>query len=511
MNLKHTLIVAALGHLLIILAAVLPAAADVTVSAYVDRTGVTLGESVQLRVTVGDAEEGSVDTGPITDFKVYPRGTSTSVQWINGKSSRKVIYSYMLIPTRSGTLTIPALAVAVDGRTLHTEPIEVTVDVQDNTQAPPKDRDVWVTAQVSDENPYVGQQFSYTFKLIRAVEVSDARFSPPEFKGFTAKEIEDRKSYSKVINGRQCDVTEVQYMLIPKSPGPQVIDPAMLQLNILRPGQQRFRDPLDDFFNNPFINRSQLEPRILHSASVNLNVRPLPPYDGSGSFSGLVGRFSLKAEAEKTDIKVGDSTTVSLTLAGKGNLPDAPVPELSAGDAFKVYTDNPTEEVHLTAEGYTGKRVFRTALVPVKAGSFTIPPVSLTYFDTQRQAYQTLATDPIRLQVTPGENVQAAPVAAAPDHQPALKKKVQFTGRDILPPKQDLDALTPRRPLSPAAFALWLLLPMALFGAVTLFQRRRQGDAGPAGRMKARARQALKAADQAKGDQNSQELMLRPS
>jgi hypothetical protein len=504
MNHRHGPTFAAMGQILYVLAVVLlaaaaPAAAEITARAYVDRTSVTLGESVQLRVTVTDAE-GGVNTDPITDFKVYPRGTSTSLRMVNGRTTRQATYNFMLIPTRSGSLKIPALEVKADGRTLRTDPIEITVGVQDNTQAPPKDRDVWVSAQVSDQEPYVGQQIRYVFKLIHAVQVSDARFSPPDFQGFEAKEIEERKSYPKVINGREHYVTEVQYVLTPLNPGSRVIEPAMLQLNVLRPGQQRMRDPLDDFFNNPFLNRGRFEPQILQAEALNLKVRPLPPYDGPEPYSGLVGRFTLKAEAEKTAIKVGDSTTVSLTLAGKGNLADAAAPELTPGDAFKVYADTPTEEIQLTPEGYRGKRVFRTALVPVRAGGFEIPPVRLAYFDPEQQAYRTLATDPISLQVAPGESVQAAPIAIAPENLPSLKKKVEFTGRDILPPKEDLDALQPRRPLSPSAFALWLLLPLAAFGAVTLFQRRRQGDAGPAGRMKTRARQALKEADQAGGD-----------
>lgn len=504
MNPRHGPTPATVGQFLIFLTAVLlaaatPAAAEVTARAYVDRTSVTLGESVQLRVTVTDAEA-EVDTDPIIDFKVYPRGTSTSLRLVNGRASRQATYSFMLIPTRSGALTIPALEVKAGNRTLQTDPIEITVGVQDNTQAPPKDRDVWVSAEVSDEAPYVGQQIRYVFKLIHAVQVSDARFSPPDFQGFEAREIEERKSYPKVINGREHYVTEVQYVLTPLNPGPETIEPAMLQLNVLQSGQQRMRDPQDDFFNNPFLNRGRFEPLILQSGALNLKVRPLPPYDGPEPYSGLVGRFTLEAEAEKTDIRVGDSTTVSLTLAGKGNLADAPVPELAPGDAFKIYADTPAEQIRLTPEGQRGKRVFRAALVPVQAGSFVIPPVRLAYFDPEQQAYRTLATHPIHLQVAPGESVQAAPVAIAPESLPPLKKKVEFTGRDILPPKEDLDALQPRRPLSPAAFVLWLLLPLAAFGAVTLFQRRRLGDAGPAGRMKTRTRQALKEADQAGSD-----------
>ena len=170
---------------------------------------------------------------------------------------------------------------------------------------------------------FSGQQITYTFRLYNRVQINDAKFQPPEFKGFNAKEIEDRRSYREMINGREHMITEVHFVLTPLSAGPQTIDPAVLQVGIVRPGSRRGRSPFDDFFN-----RAAVEPKVLQTETVSVQVRPLPPLEGGGTFSGLVGRFDLSATIETTELKVGDSTTVTVVVQGQGNVMDAQAPGL---------------------------------------------------------------------------------------------------------------------------------------------------------------------------------------
>ena len=137
----------------LLLAAVVPCAlAEVRVRANVDRTTVAPGESLVLRVTLEESD-GEVDLSGLTDFKVLSKGSNSNFQLINGKMSRKYTYNYILIPTREGRLTIPALAVEVEGRRLLTDPITISVTAHSAEGGPTVERDVWVTAQVSNSTP----------------------------------------------------------------------------------------------------------------------------------------------------------------------------------------------------------------------------------------------------------------------------------------------------------------------------------------------------------------------
>ncbi|MCP3954448.1 MAG: protein BatD, partial [Desulfobacterales bacterium] len=350
--------------MLLSLAAITPALAEVRVSAEVDRTNLAPGESLWLKVTISDGKA-EPDLSNISAFKVIPRGTSSSVKIINTHMTQEVTYNYLLIPQRKGRLTIPALAVTVKGQVHRTEPIVITVATQaeNNSKEDSPKRDVWVTSALSRQNPYAGQQITYTFQLYNAVQISDAKFQPPEFQGFSAKEIKDRRSYRKVINGREHVVTEVHYILTPLSAGAVSIEPATLQVGILRHDRRQRRSPFDDFFN-----RGRADTQVLQTEALQLQVKPLPPLKDPSSFSGLVGQFEITAQIESSNLKVGESATLAVTIQGRGNIMDAQPPPLQVPQAFKAYADNPEEEISLNSSGYKGKKIFRTALVPIQAG-----------------------------------------------------------------------------------------------------------------------------------------------
>ena len=431
------------------------------VEAVVDRTTIALGESLELSVTI-KGKNGAVDVGGIDAFKVISRGSSSNFEFINGRSSSKTIYNYVLLPTRAGRLTIPALPVTISGKTLYTKPIDIRV--QKNVTGGNDSRDIFFKVRVSNQNPYIGQQLSCTFTLYHAVEISDAQFEKPDFKGFSVDELKDQNTRQTIINGREYVLRELTYILIPQKTGPVTIEPAQLQCNIMRrsrPGQMS--SPFDDFFG-----RVQVEPRILQSEPLSLTVKPLPPPPPSTTFSGLVGQFKLGTKIERKQFSVGDSVTLTLTIEGNGNLMDAPNLWPQAPAAFKQYHDSPSDEIRLTPDGYEGKKQFKTALVPVKAGDFVLPKVTLTYFDIQKKAYQTLATEPLALKVEPAKTT-SRPASEIKSETPAgAKSEVIFTGRDILPLKEDLNALENQTMLPLTWFLGWIFLPAIGYWVVRL-------------------------------------------
>ncbi len=474
--------------LLALLSTAPPASAGVRVSATVDRTRVAPGESLMLRIAI-QGEGGEVDLTALTDFEVLSRGSSSNFQIVDGRMSREVTYTYMILPRHQGRLSIPALAVDVDGRQYLTDPIDVEVTARPAEDTDKADADVWVSAEVSNTAPVQGEQITYTFRFHRAVQTNDARFQQPDFKGFSAKEIEDRHNYKTIVNGREIVVTELYFVLVPMETGTQIIEPATIQVGVADRGQGRGRSPLDDFFGRRFFR-----PRVLQTEAIEVRVQPLPPWQGSPAFSGLVGRFELSADLEKTRLKVGDSATLSLILEGRGNLMDARMPAIPFPAGLKEYRDSPEEKIQLGPEGYHGRKVFRTALVPVAAGDIRFSPVRLVYFDTEDHQYRTLTARLPELSVLPGEGPGDTKVAVAPDPLALAKQRVKFTGRDILPPKENLEAIRSRKAMAGGWFLLALFAPAALFVATAAVQRMRRKEQTPMARMRIRSRQALKRA-----------------
>ena len=460
-----------------------------SVRAVVDRNQVTVGESLSLQVTI-EGGDGDVDLSGLNGFKTISRGSTSSFQMVNGRTSRQMIYNYVLIPLKAGGLTIPAIPVTIDSERHYTVPI--TIRVSKEPSADSGQRDVYVTAGVSTKTPWVGQQFVYTFRLFNAVQVADAKFQAPEFDGFHADEIEDRKSFRKVINGREFIVTELTFILVPVKTGTLTIDPSVLQVALFQ--KNRRREPFAGM--DAFFGRTETTTRILQTDPMTITVRDLPEKPAGRTFSGLVGKFNIKAALDKTDLQVGDSTTLAITIDGTGNIMDAAVPEVPTPEGFKTYADNPEESVQKNTSGITGSKTFRTALVPVKAGDYRLDPVKLTYFDVEQGEYRTLATAAFDVHVTPSTTAATDidVVRATPQVLPSLKKKVEFTGRDILPIKESLDSLESRRPLLTVWFWGLLALPTLGFFLTVLIIRLSRKDESPERIMADRSQQALKTA-----------------
>ncbi|MEE4355501.1 MAG: BatD family protein [Desulfococcaceae bacterium] len=430
------------------------------VRATVDRTELRLGESLQLKITVAGAE-GEADISPIKDFRVVSRGTSTSINMVNGSFSQEVSYTYTLIPLRQGNLLIPPLRVKTDGGTLQTEPVRIRVSEKAGTGAADKniDKDIYVQAHVSETSPYAGQQFAYTFKLFRRAEIANAQLRAPDFSSFTVSETEERKQYRTVIRGREFQVTELYYILVPLKAGDFTLGPAVLSCDIVHRSARR-----RGFFNDPFFGLgSNLEPETLQTRSFNLKVRPLPPYEGAGTFSGLVGDFHIRTTIDPVSLKSGESATLSVIISGRGNIMDAELPEIKVPEGFKIYRDSPEDDVKLSPQGYSGQRAFRAALVPTQPGDFRIPPIRLTYFDTASEKYVSKSAQELTLHIRPSEEKQETDIVSAPlPENVSLKKKVEFTGRDILPLKEDPDALQNENSASLLRFLLFFCSPLLL-------------------------------------------------
>ena len=434
-----------------------------SVTAQVDRTRISVNDYLELRV-IFDGGEGEVDTAPITDFQIVSRSNSSNISIINGNYTKTVTAVFQLVPRGKGKLTIPALAVSHGSKTYHTHPIVVTVSAEGNS--PEDSRDIFVQAKLSHDKLFVGQQGIYRFQLFSAVQFTNARLQKPEFEGFSVEEMgKEPRKFTRNINGRRYNGVEIAYLIIPRIPGNITIDPAMLSCDVVLQDRSR-RDPFgDSFFTNGFFSNTRTQPRRFSTQALPIEVKPLPPHDGGVPFSGLVGQFKLSASLDNNAITAGDSSTLTVTISGTGNVMDAKMPDLAIPEHFKVYEDSPVEEVRLTHQGYQGKKTFKRALVPVSPGTFTVPPLALTFFDVENNVYQTIFTSSMPMTVAPNtrqESVKSPLETVSPGTQISSPQQVAFTGRDILPLKEGPDVLTRRFGISLPFFAMLYLLPFVL-------------------------------------------------
>ena len=479
---------------LILLAFILPGTGicfDVT--AKVDKSSISKEDSVFLTVVVR-GPKADLDLSMIKDFKVISRGSSSSYNYINGKSERKASYQYVLIPLKKGILKIPAIKAVMDGETSFTK--QIVIKVSDQMVNPDDVKALFATADVAKQNLFVGEQTVFSLKFFTSKRLSGLGFErPPEFKAFSSKPFEKEKNYTRNINGVLYNVTQVDYIIIPTGPGTFTIDPASLIARVI---VESSRDSqFNSFFNNSFFSSNNFKPVRVVSNSIKIKVDPVPAYQGKFKFSGLVGSFGIKAKMDKTSLKAGESATLTIKILGSGNIMDASLPEMDLDqDLFKVYDDSPVETINLTEKGYEGSKTFKKAIVPVKSGKFLINPVSLVYFDVDKKNFKTISTGKILLTVSQSQEMHLAVSEMDPAKDKSIvKEEVSLVNKDILEIKEGVFVLENQREISPFFFVLLLSVPVVLFSGVKLFTLVAKKDLPVEKIMEDKAKNHLKKAD----------------
>ena len=325
-------------------------------------------------------------------------------------------------------------------------------------------QDLFITAKVSTTTPFVGQEVIYVWRFYRRIRIGDARLEPQDFSGFLAEDLGEVREYRSTVNGVQYLVSEIRKSLFPQEAGTVVIPASRLTCEVLSRSQRRGGTIFDEFFAT-----SATETKVLRSRQIEVEVRTLPP--APKGFSGLVGEYEIESEVTQADLRVGESTTLRLTVRGSGNVRMISEPEVPDLPAFKTYSDKPSGSIERGGARLSGFKTYSRALVPLEVGQPVIPPVDLIYFDPSQGSYRTIETAAIPLRVEPGEGQEDLNLTEAMTPTTG-KVAVRILADDLLPIYRGLDVVQERR-LQSWTVAFGLMAPALVFVGTLLVQRRR--------------------------------------
>jgi hypothetical protein len=315
-------IISLTGLFLYLLSTQLCLGQDINFNASVDKTEVGLAEQVTLTVSVSGSVKSvpKPELPPLDDFTVYSSGRSHNFSFTNGRLSSSVIFTYVLLPGKTGKLTIGPARIELKGKTFQTAPIEITVagggETQPDTpptgnekqkQKPrPGGKDLFIETVVNKRQGYVNEQITLTFRCYRAVRLLDnPQYAPPSLTGFWSEDLPPKRQYNKVVNGKQYFVQELKTALFPTSTGKLTIGPAELKCMVEDIDRLLKRDPFAVFGRDLFSLFRQGKPLVLKSKPIGIVVAPLPQIGKPENFTGTVGSYKLKVSVDKTEVEVG--------------------------------------------------------------------------------------------------------------------------------------------------------------------------------------------------------------
>ena len=155
-----------------------------------------------------------------------------------------------------------------------------------------------------------------------------------------------------------------------------------------------------------FFQQRQYQQFSITSAAPVLEVKPLPV--APAGFNGAVGSLKLDSKIVPLTAAIGEPITWTLELSGAANWPDIPgLPARAVSKNFQVVSPQ-AKRTPVEGKLFDATLAEDVVLVPTKAGTYTLGPVTFTYFDPKAGAYKTLTSPATSVTITEPTNTPAA-------------------------------------------------------------------------------------------------------
>lgn len=435
----------------------------------------------QFNVTfIIEGEDKSSDFAwePGEDFQLLwgpQQGRSTSVQIINGKTTKSVqtTYSYVLRPVKTGKFTLARASAKVKGQDIYSQPTTIEVVASGSSSSSSsgsqsssqgssqsarqsqsgvvQDDDIFLVLNLSRSDVVVGEPITATIKLYQRVNIAGFESASfPTFNGFWSQELEaptniefSRETYDGQIYN---SALLRKFVLIPQQQGAVKIDPAelicLVNVRVSSAGTSIF----DGFFDDYRTVRKKVA-----SKPVTVNVKPLPA-GAPASFGGGVGEFAISAKLSKDTLKTHEAASLLVTVSGRGNVSLLETPKVNFPPDMEVYDTKISDRID--KGGLAGSKVYEFPFIPRSHGDFIIEPIKYSYYDVSKKMYVTLETPAIPVTVERGNESDAGGVVISGSQQ----KDVRNLASDIRFINTKAPGLSAKGKFLVGSGAFWIIL-----------------------------------------------------
>lgn len=397
-----------------------------SVTASVDVNQLVVNETFTFKIEAKNADNmPQVNLAPLKKDFIVISGPAqqTSYQFINGEATSSKSMTWTLVPNRKGKLTIPSIAVVLDGKKLKTKPI--SMNIKPSGSVTQKD-ELFLLAEIDKDEAYVGEQITVTYKLYTRVQMNLEDIKYPESVGFWTEELSvprPPRFNQTTIGGVQYNVaTLYKVALFPTKTGELELSPMTARCNVQVKTKRRQRGIFDDPFFNNFFNETVQ--KVLRTEPRTIKVKPYP-VGQPANFTGAVGQFKLKTTVDTDKVKANEAVTYYVELHGTGNLNMFSLPELNFPDNMEVFPPTSSFAQEQLWDHFTGKMNWEYILIPRQSGKIFLPRIELSYFDPMDESFHTISTRSVELNISPAKDPLTSSTSGF------TKEEIALLGQDI--------------------------------------------------------------------------------
>ncbi len=408
------------------------------------------------------------------------------------------VRSYSAIARQPGVLTIPPARAEIDGQSIESNSIEITVlpspggdspisirptpaqplprrdelTGQDRIR-PARERDgerplgwddlVFATSRVNKKSVYEGElvelELSLWRLLDRNVSISSgpgARHDYPSTEGFFATDFRTGRD-DREVDGWPYELNQYYQTLYP------------IQSGVLTIGPWRWEGMARATTQAGFQRRDIR----LETAPIEVEVKPLPPGAPSG-FSGAVGRFDIALEERPTQTEQGLPFEVTIVIEGEGNPNAMGMPYVPRLQGAHIVDTDQRFSLQDPDQGVARKEITHS-VAPEAGGRLRFPPIAYSYFDPVREDYVTKTTSAFDVEVSP-RHVAREERVRVDEQTVAQRWRDAGVEGELTPLAANPGGLRPRSKLALRAGGA-AAAPVAGFALLGLYLRRRRNGA----------------------------------
>ncbi len=350
----------------------------------VDRTSISINETVILTITLDRQGADDIDLSAVElQFDILQRRRSSQTSIINGKIASKTQWVVLLAPKETGTLIIPSLS----SMGVYSEAISITVtnrnnssqsngaNTKQNTNTNNKE-DVFLEATIDKTSAYVQEQVLLTLRLYYRIPLSSYTDQPLNIDNASV-ELTAENNKKADVNGTTYNVLEKIYAIHPQASGTLTIPEQSWRAE---KATQRFGFQ----GSNPYLRAK--------SQTLSVEVLPIPTASTANHWLPA-NKLSLTQQWQQSIITatVGEPLTYTLTMQADGlhysQLPDITIPST---ENFTVYSDQANTDNALSTTGIKGSRIAQYAVIPKAAGTYQVPAITLKWWNINTNQEETI-------------------------------------------------------------------------------------------------------------------------
>ncbi len=403
---------------------------------------VVSGESFQVQYVLQEADKvGNFKAPAFTHFRFVsgPNQYSGSATTMHGAKPVKN-FVYTLEALKPGRFIIPGAIAMVNGKMMTSNDVVAEVISKEkaanlynkNISAVNSDyflksdedpyekirQNLFVKVLVDKKNCFVGEPVLATFKLYSRLESKSDIVKNPGFYGFTVFDmvnLADKQVVTEKMNGKTYDVHTIRKVqLYPLQAGIFTIDAMEVKNKVefsksavnRKTEQEVVEGVLGNNDKETMEEGTDVFETSISTVPIAINVNPVPVKNQPPDYNGATGRFTIAASLAKNNLSKNEEGLLEITISGKGNFIQLSAPSIQWPAGTEPLEPGVKDNFDKTTSPLTGSRTFYYPFVCTVAGTYQIPQVNFSFFDTDSNKFKTIITKNIDVLVINEEKKQ---------------------------------------------------------------------------------------------------------